>query len=906
MIGCLLYAVHEHDISEMYFKMELAIRKEIGDRDGEYRCYSNLGQLYRKNSQFERAAWCYEKGLEIAEETGNTTEQKELLSRLSVVLINDLHQYERGIEYYKKALDIMKETGDTQGEGESYNHLGHAYHALGLQEKSIEILENALEINCAIGDATQTIYSYHNLAKAYKEIGKCKKSAEYYEKAANISEANGQSKNEVCCYLGLGNVYRDMCQYEKSVEYYEKALLIAKERGYTIDIARSYHNLGLVNCDIGLYKKSIEYYKKALQLKSRLEESTDTELEIKCLMNLGMTYTKLGQHEKAIEYLEKGLEISKATGNEKEITEFNRCLISVYTKLRQYEKSMEFLKKVFDHTNENMQRVLICLEMAISQGISQRKCDEAIKYLERALEIMKECECKRNEDVVLLGALSSLDPSGTSDVKFEEVRCHFVESIKNHEHVREDLEDEDKILVDDRNNIQYEVLSCFLVFRKEVDAALCIAERGRARALEDLMCKKYAIQKRNDSHELKLDELSCLFTTQGRNFLFMAIQIENLFSFVTRLSEITVRPDSLEKCNSPAVISQDLLQDLVMTIFKSSFSRQHVECEDRSLSSLCLAEFPALEEQVEETAEHFRRKQEDGQEESDLGDNLCMLYRIIIAPVADLLEGPEIVICPEGHMFRIPFATLMDANGRYLAETFRLRLTPSLTTLKLIYDCPSNYHSQRGALIVGDPRVGCVELNGKVGEFPSLPEARKEVQMIARLLGVSPLMGDQATKQEVLTRIQEVSLVHIAAHGDTERGEIAFAPNRSCHEIPKKEDFVLTMEDIAKVGIRAKLVVLSCCHSGCGKVLKSEGVVGIARAFLGSGARSVLVSLWAINDAATQVFMNTFYKFLLRDKLSASEALHLSMKKMRESPLYSDIVYWAPFVLIGDDVTLDF
>lgn len=63
---------------------------------------------------------------------------------------------------------------------------------------------------------------------------------------------------------------------------------------------------------------------------------------------------------------------------------------------------------------------------------------------------------------------------------------------------------------------------------------------------------------------------------------------------------------------------------------------------------------------------------------------------------------------------------------------------------------------------------------------------------------------------------------------------------------------MLTMEDIANVGIRAKLVVLSCCNSGHGKIMTAEGVVGIARAFLGSGARSVLMSLWPVNDAATK------------------------------------------------------
>ena len=187
-----------------------------------------------------------------------------------------------------------------------------------------------------------------------------------------------------------------------------------------------------------------------------------------------------------------------------------------------------------------------------------------------------------------------------------------------------------------------------------------------------------------------------------------------------------------------------------------------------------------------------------------------------------------------------------------------------------------------------------------------MPKAREEAQMVSRLVGVRCLIGEEATKEEVLRRIQEVSLVHIAAHGDETAGEIALAPNRSVVGVPMKEDVLLTMNDIAQVGIRAKLVVLSCCHSACGKISIAEGVVGIARAFLGSGARSVLMSLCAVDDGATKTFMNIFYKSLIREKLSASESLHQTMRKMRESELYSDEKHWAPFVLLGDDVTLTF
>ena len=155
----------------------------------------------------------------------------------------------------------------------------------------------------------------------------------------------------------------------------------------------------------------------------------------------------------------------------------------------------------------------------------------------------------------------------------------------------------------------------------------------------------------------------------------------------------------------------------------------------------------------------------------------------------------------------------------------------------------------------------------------------------------------------VLQRINSVSLIHFACHGDAERGKIILASPPLTDRKPNEEDYLLTMGEISKVRLRAKLVVLSCCHSAQGQI-SSEGVVGIARAFLGSGARSVLVALWAIQDEATKQFMSCFYKHLVREE-SASESLHQAMKWMRENG-FSNVEQWAPFMLNGDNVTLDF
>ena len=269
------------------------------------------------------------------------------------------------------------------------------------------------------------------------------------------------------------------------------------------------------------------------------------------------------------------------------------------------------------------------------------------------------------------------------------------------------------------------------------------------------------------------------------------------------------------------------------------------------------------------------------------------MYDVIISPIADVLHGDELVIVPDGSLCLAPWTAL--------SEDFRIRTVPSLMSLKLITSSPKNFHSTSGALLVGDP---CVK---KVREpLSPLPYAKKEVEMIGGLLKTPPLTGNEATKAEVLKRMTSVGLVHIAAHGEKETGQIALAPNPGwTSEFPEEKDFILSMSDVQAVHLRASLVVLSCCHSGRGEVLKSEGVVGLARAFLCAGARSVLVALWAIDDEATLEFMKSFYQ-QLREGKSTSLTLHQAMKSLRDSKKFSSIRHWAPFLLIGDDVTLEF
>ena len=429
------------------------------------------------------------------------------------------------------------------------------------------------------------------------------------------------------------------------------------------------------------------------------------------------------------------------------------------------------------------------------------------------------------------------------------------------------LEDWMKISIRQFFRIAYAALSATLLRLDKTDEALLAAEKGRAQALADLLETLYGFEARHhgqDSAENSQQETaSKLFTCAPANTIFLAV-FQN-------------------------VISVWLLQDGKQVHFSQSNLTEHHSDDQSSFLAETYKEIGV--NRGKRTSPPVHKKL------------LSVFYDVIFAPVIPHLRGNELVIVPDGEFFLVPFGAIQDTESRYLCESFSIRVITSLTCLKMILDAPTDHHCKRGALVVGDPWVQ--EVQNYDGRKPSqLSGARREAEMIAAIVKTSPLIGSDATKEAVLSRLNNVALIHLAAHANSKTGEILLAPNLLREfKIPSRKDYMLTMPDVLSVGLRARLVVLSCCHSGQGEVY-DEGVVGIARAFLGAGARSVLVALWAINDEATLEFMRVFYQHLTRGK-KASQALSGATNYMRETKEYGATRHWAPFVLIGDDVTLD-
>ena len=283
----------------------------------------------------------------------------------------------------------------------------------------------------------------------------------------------------------------------------------------------------------------------------------------------------------------------------------------------------------------------------------------------------------------------------------EAFHCLFL-SVKKSESLRSFLRNNDdfKVSSSDVRDFPYRSLSAFFCTFANPNHGLYVLELARARALADLMSSQYSVKGQISADPQSWTGIENIMKKESNSScLYISYHADDLFFWILKTSGIIhfrrIKVD--EKLVGAGLVGK--LDDFFAKCFRSLGILGDQECEDRSLNDVESLAAPRLIE-------------EDDEEIQNSGWNLSLYYKILISPVIDLLEGPEIIVVPDRSLNQVPFPALTDEHGRYLSQTFRIRIVPSLTTLKLIQDSPADYHSQTGALIVGDPDVGTVYYKG--------------------------------------------------------------------------------------------------------------------------------------------------------------------------------------------------
>ena len=275
----------------------------------------------------------------------------------------------------------------------------------------------------------------------------------------------------------------------------------------------------------------------------------------------------------------------------------------------------------------------------------------------------------------------------------------------------------------------------------------------------------------------------------------------------------------------------------------------------------------------------------------DSGDDL----KPVVARVAEAVWKPlaakipagtqRILIAPASFLNYIPFQIFPAPGGKQLIDQFVISYVPSASTFALLgQPGPLGTNTFLGAL-------GSLSVDG----MPPLEATLSEVDKIHRLIPKASVAKEgELTHNAVLAALQERDLVHIATHGVYEPQAPLFSALLTSPA--KNQASRLSLYELTDVQIKAKLVVLSACDSGIGKLSQGDEIAGLTRTFLSAGARTVISSLWTVDDASTALLMEEFYRQLERG-VSPAAALRSGALAVRKQ--YPNPMFWAPFVLTG-------
>ncbi|MBD2206697.1 tetratricopeptide repeat protein [Calothrix sp. FACHB-1219] len=826
------------------WQQALIIYREIKDRQGEGVALSNLGVAYNTLGDYPKAIEYQQQSLAIAKQIKDRLGEGKALGNLGIAYYS-LGDYPKAIEYHQQRLALAKQIKDRGGEGKALGNLGIAYYSLGDYPKAIEYHQQHLAIAKQIKDRLGEGKALGNLGIAYYSLGDYPKAIEYHQQRLAIAKQIKDRLGEGAALGNLGNAYNALGDYPKAIEYQQQSLAIAKQIKDRLGEGAALGNLGVAYFQLGDYPKAIDYQQQRLaiakQIKDRLGEGA-------ALGNLGNAYDALGDYPKAIKYHQQSLALSKEIKDKLGEGTALGNLGLAYFQLGDYPKAIDY----------HQQRLAIAREIKDRQGEGESLNNLGLAFYKQ-------------------GNLSAAEKT-------------LYEGIKVKESLRgKNLPDSNKVSLFDTQKSIYILLQQVLIAQNKTDAALEIAERGRARAFVELLASRVSTNNKQTEKSPQaptIAEIKQIAKQQNATLIQYSI-IYDYFKFPgkgkTKESDLyiwVVKPTgeaTFRKVDLKPLWQKD--NTTLAELVSSTRNSLGVVDDDRSI---------------------FESQFNNPNNEKAQRENLQKLHQLLIKPIADLLPtnpNQPVTFVPQSSLFLVPFPALMDEQGKPIMEKHTILTAPAIQVLDFTHQLGAGRRTNyNNALIVGNPTMPLVstEPNKPATKLKPLPGAELEAKTIAKMLKTQPILGKEATKANILQRLSSFDVIHLATHGwaDDNRGLgswIAFAPSLN-------DDGLLKAEEILDLKLKAQLVVLSACETGKGK-LSGDGVIGLSRSLISAGVPSVLVSLWQVPDEPTQYLMVEFYKSL---QTQPDKALALRQAMLKTKEKFPNPVNWAAFTLIGE------
>ena len=777
-------------------------------------------------------------------------------------------QYREALQSWQKALDIFQQIGDRGGVAKSLNNLGNAYYSLGDYRKAIEFYQQSLAIYQEIRDRGGVAKSLGNLGLAYDSLGEYTKAIEFHQQSLAIKQEIGDRGGVANSIMNLGSTYYSLGEYTKAIEFHQQSLAIKKEIGDRGGVADSLNNLGIAYYFLGEYQKVIEYQQQSLAI---FKEIGDRGGVANSLGNLGLAYRNLGKYQKAIKFYQQSLTIFKHIGDrEGEGSIFSNFGI-LYEEQEQPELAIVFYKQS------------VIIRESIRQDIQ-----DLDQQLQEFYTATVAGTYRRLADLLL-----SQDRIWEAQQVLELLKLQEIQDFTRSQKARRELA---KVFISPQEQKIIDDYGKLIGFGQEIERC----KSTQCPNLKQLQTKRNGLKKEFNQEVSSLESF-----IRQRNFDdFQQFLLPT--SFNQTANKIIQASNKYNAQIGTAVIYPLVLKDKIWILW----AVQGKVIGKREITNVGRQK---LNQEILKLSLLVKNPHSDT---SKLKETSQQLYDWLIRPLESELDNiNHLAFSLDRGLRYIPMEVLHDGK-QYLIEKYTVTTFISAQFTDTEDRLPSNLNE---TLVLG---MGASQVDG----YDSLPHVVNEINAIVRenqtndANGIYPgakFLEKDFSWDNLWTNLEDKKLLHIATHGEfvPSSQDASFLVLGDGNKLTIKEIQILDdyLDDV-------HLVVLSACETAVGEAFltnpkQEEGIEinALSFYFLSGGAKTVMASLWRVDDESTSQLMQRFYCTLANGNTSLTKAEALQKAKMsllHNTPLDCDTsanntdfthpYYWSPFILIGN------
>ncbi|KAM3100109.1 CHAT domain-containing protein [Phormidesmis sp. 146-12] len=891
-----------------FAQQSLIVSQRIKSRFLEVRALVFLSSAYSKHNDYQKALELAQKSLTIAQEVKKR--ELEYLATYNLANIYDTFSEEKqAVELAQKALLLAQELKRPEFEGQSLILLGSTYDSSGEYDKAIEIAQKGLMIAQKLKDRTLEAKALKTLGSAYKSLNKYQKAFEFAQKSLAIAQEIKSPSEELSALITLSIIYGDLGDYKRFDEASQQALTLARSitknpflEAYALFI-RSINSFSQED-----YQKTAQSAQQGLAASDAVTiPNAKAALRSINFLLLSASYSNLKNYPKAIELATQGLTTAQGQEDVDIQGAALNLLGDIYRKVGQREKAMDAYGEslLLDEEDVNAQagiaRVYQDLGLPTTAIMRYKQAINQIEGTRKNITGLPK-DLQRS----FLKAFSGLD-----NVRNANIYRELADLLVSQGRIGEAQQVMELLKIQELNDFSKRTRSPIPLSTVKLseDEQKSLAEYGGLIAfiqkVADCQAKQCA-----DLDKLieERDRLNKAFITYMQGVEQQAIEARKA-GITTRRDDFTEQAEKIIAQPKTLLIYPLVLNDRVRVLYTATGKVYGA------------TECPIKQDQLWQATKAFHDELRNPSSLDQAKAKGKTLYDCLVAPLEGVIKANNIkhlVFAPDLATNYIPLGALYDGK-EFLIQRF---------TIANIVDARS---TDTQATLPKNPQVLALGMSSGTAKFSALPNVPPELASIVKSAvpnsqGVFPgieMLNADFTQTGFAKKLRQgnFTILHFATHA-------AFTPTNPIDSFLLLGDGnELTIPDIQSLdGLgNVHLVVLSACQTALTDAKGGVEVRAISSYFL-SRAKTVVASLWNVNDASTALIMQQFYKHIasgmtkaealqqvqqdfINGKLTTKNADALSRAGARrkvEGQLPVDSLahpyYWAPFILIGNSL----